>query len=346
MTLVILGEAPGEQEEREGVPFVGASGKLLREFMFPQSGLDTAEWHMLNTFLKRPPNNDLSLFTATKTELKKEGLEARGAPLKKRYVRPEHYWQLVELDTRLKELKPDLILCMGGTALWALTGEAAIMNYRGNFFFSERYNCPAIATYHPAALLYQWSNMPYAWADLTKLKGWLDGDLPAPLHRRFCINPTFAEIANVFATFNRNPDWLLGVDIETSPKTGQITTISFCTPTLGICIPIWDKDGTPASTNFWPTALDELKAWKWIKRFAELPNPKVMQNGLYDMQYLLDAAPIEIRVLRTKDDTAILQHSLQPEMQKALGTLASLYLNEPSWKFMRTQDKDVNKADD
>jgi len=47
-----------------------------------------------------------------------------------------------------------------------------------------------------------------------------------------------------------------------------------------------------------------------------------------------------------QDDTSILQHSLQPELPKALGTLASLYLNEPSWKFMRESSKDDNKADE
>jgi hypothetical protein len=70
-----------------------------------------------------------------------------------------------------------------------------------------------------------------------------------------------------------------------------------------------------------------------------------MQNGLYDSQYLLDA-PIDIRLRNWHDDTAILHHALQPELPKALGTLASLYLNEPSWKQMRTSKKDEAKADE
>lgn len=342
--LVILGEAPGAEEEKTGVPFVGAAGAQLSR-AFAEAGLNRAEWHILNTFCQRPPNNDLKdpSWTLNKTEYKKAyGANPVGSALRKRWLRPEHSWQITELDSRLRELRPDLILAMGGTALWALSGEDGLMNFRGNFFQS-RYGS-AIATLHPAALLYQWSNMPLQWADLTKVRLWLEDALPKPLKRRLWINPTFSEIANVYAKFRRNPNWLLGVDIETCPSIGQITTISFSTEHEGICIPFWDRYAAAGKENYWPDLEAECKAWRWVDSFCRLPNPKVMQNGLYDMQYLLDA-PLQLRVWHAQNDTAILQHSLQPELPKALGTLSSLYLNEPSWKQMRSSAKDA-KADD
>lgn len=342
-TLVILGEAPGADEERYGQPFIGPSGELLRKRLFPDAGLDVSNWHILNTFEQRPPNNDLDKWTANKTELKKFGLTPQGDPFRKRYLLPEYRWMLEELDTRLKELKPDLILCLGGAALWAVSGESAITNFRGNFFQS-RYGT-ALATFHPAATLRQWSNMPLTWADLKKVRLWLEGTLPAPLKRRLWVNPTFAEIENLYWRFKAHPNWLLGVDIETAPSTGQITTISFATAREGICIPFWDRYAAAGHENYWPTVEDEVRAWRWVDRFSRLPNAKVMQNGLYDMQYLLDA-PLPVRVWHTRDDTAIMQHALQPELPKALGTLSSLYLNEPSWKQMRTKTKDMNKADE
>lgn len=348
-TIVILGEAPGADEEAARRPFVGASGKLLRETLLPAVGLNVNSFHILNAFQQRPPNNDLKQWTANKTELKKLGhrLEAFPAaaqcPINKRYLLPEHHWQLAELDTRLRALKPDLIVCLGGTALWAISGDGAIGTHRGTFFQS-RYG-PAIATYHPAALLRQWSNLPVAWADLGKVARFLDGTLTPPLRRRLCINPTWLEMGQVYAAFASKPHQVLGVDIETSPSIDQITTISFATETLGICIPFWDKE-PGGRGNVYPLVSDERKAWRWVQRFAQLPNPKVMQNGLYDSQYLMDAAPIDIRLRNWHDDTAILHHALQPELQKALGFLASIYLNEPSWKQMRTSAKDVNKADE
>lgn len=343
--LVVLGEAPGQDEEREGIPFIGAAGRTLTN-AFLEAGLDRNQWHILNTFLRRPPDNNLKdeSWTLNKTEYKRLYGHVPTTPaLRKRYLRPEHQWQIEELHRRLAELQPDLIVAMGGTALWALTGFDQITLHRGNFFTSTFGR--AIATLHPAALLYQWSNMPLLWADLTKVRKWLAGELPEPEKRKLWVNPDFREISNFYNFLKRMPLTEIGVDIETCPSIGQMTTISFGTTNDGICIPIWDRYCTdPAKQNYWPTVAEEREAWKWIKMFAELPNPKVMQNGLYDSQYLLDA-PIEIRVRNWKHDTAIMQHAYQPELQKALGILSSLYLNEPSWKQMRTSAKDA-KADE
>lgn len=347
-TLVILGEAPGADEELAGIPFVGNAGRMLSDVM-AQAGLDRREWYILNTFIRRPPNNDLadSSWTLNKTEWRREYGSVpppSASPLKKRYLRPEHHWQITELQTRLRALKPDLIVAMGATALWALTGHDAITLYRGNFFTSPFGR--AIATLHPASILYQYSNMPLLWADLVKVRMWLDGSLPAPVRRRLWVNPTFAEIEALYRGWQRTPAEVIGVDIETCPPTAQITTVGFATALEGICIPIWDRyEIRPEVINYWTSAKDEVQAWRWIERFAALPNPKVLQNGLYDSQYLLDA-PLPIRLRNWADDTAVLQHAYQPELPKALGVLASLYLNEPSWKQMRASAKDTNKADE
>lgn len=347
-TLVILGEAPGADEEKTGIPFVGSAGRQLTESL-ESAGLRRASFHILNTFLKRPPNNDLAddSWTLNKTEFKREyGYVPLTPSLKKRYLRPELQWQIEELQTRLRVLKPDLILAMGATALWALTGQDAITQWRGNFFTSPYGR--AIATLHPASVLYQYSNMPLLWADLVKVRLWLEDKLPQPMRRRLWINPTSDEIAACYARFAaRKVDRLdpLGIDIETCPAIDQITTVSFSFADEGICIPIWDRAAVSVERqNYWPTATAELQAWKWIRRFARLPHYKVMQNGSYDSQYLMDA-PLDIRARNWRDDTAVLQHSYQPELQKALGVLASLYLNEPSWKQMRASAKDA-KADE
>lgn len=344
--LVILGEAPGADEEIAGVPFVGQAGKMLSSIL-AQAGLDRREFFILNTFLQRPPNNDLKNWTLNKTEWRREyGCVPPTTlpPLKKRYLRPEHRWQIAELRTRLRALQPDLIIGMGATALWALTGEDAITQFRGNFFTSPYGR--AITTLHPASVLYQYANLPLLWADLVKVRMWLDGTLPQPVRRRLWLNPSLDEIEAVYNRWRksdcRQP---LGVDIETCPSVDQITTVSFALEDEGICIPLWDRYGSVEKHNYWQSAADEVQAWRWIDRFAQLPNPKVMQNGLYDSQYFLDA-PLPIRLRNWRDDTAILQHAYQPELEKKLGVLASLYLNEPSWKQMRASAKDINKADE
>jgi uracil-DNA glycosylase len=353
-TLLLLGEAPGEEEVKAGRPFVGASGKLLDELL-ERAGFSRAQFHITNVFSQRPPNNDLQKeWTLTKTDLKKAGFSDQGRlpQINKRYLRPEREPELLRLGEELSTLKPDLIIAVGRTALWALTGDSRITQSRGSFFSARTtcasvepaFNATVLATFHPASVLRQWDQRPIVWADLLKCRRYLDGTLPAPQTRRLWINPSTEELAAVYERFLSAPNQLLGVDIETAPAAGQITTISFATSMEAICIPIWDKNTLPDKANVYAGAEGEVEAWQWIMRFAQLPNPKVMQNGLYDMQYLLDV--MDIRVRNVEHDTAIIQHVLQPELPKALGTIASLYLNEPSWKFMRESSKDDNKADE
>lgn len=367
--LLLLGEAPGEEEERQGRPFVGPSGKLLDELL-ALAGLRREHFHLLNVFSERPPGNDLKLWTLTKTELKKQGFEELGRlpQLNKRYLHPQHEPHLQRLKTELAALQPELILCLGGTALWALSSDSRITQSRGSFFsYTQKwaptsgtewrirtdwgklpsprdFSCKALATFHPAAVIREWSLRPIVWADLRKVRQWLDGSLPAPIKRKLWINPTFEEIAHVYSTFSRVPTDLLGVDIETAPRAGQITTFAIGTAEECICIPLWDKNTLPGLCHRYARASEEALAWQWVRRFCALPNPKVLQNGLYDMQWLLDV--MDIRLENVLHDTSILQHALQPELPKDLGTLGSLYLNEPAWKFMRQGKAEEAKADE
>lgn len=371
-SILLLGEAPGEEEAREQVPFIGSSGEVLNELLrivglqrrkvYGPAGTFRddrgtfnleSELHSTNVFPIRPQGNDIKALTLTKTELKKQGYSEAGRlpQLNKRYLHPAHEHHLLVLRRRIIELAPKLIIALGGTALWALTGDGRITQHRGTFFPVEladtegSHSCQAIATFHPAMILRAWDQRPIAWADLRKAKGWLDGTLPAPSQRRLFINPTKEELEYCYDYFTCRPGELLGVDIETAPGVDQITTFAIGTPEVAICIPLWDKATLPELCNVYATASEEVAAWRWIERFCQLPNPKVLQNGLYDLQYLLDA-PIEIRVRNVLHDTAILQHSLQPELPKDLGTLGSLYLNEPAWKFMRTSRPEDAKADE
>lgn len=342
---LIVGEAPGEEEQRTGIPFVGASGQLLNKLL-AQVGFAREDFNITNVFSERPPENDLKKhWTVTKTDLKKAGYSTldRLPPLNKRYLLPELEHHVHRLKAEIEALNPDFILMLGATALWAVTGESRITQNRGTILALPN-GRTGLATFHPAMVLRQWDQRPLVWADLLKARKHLSGTLPPPLARRFWIDPTFEEIELVYNHFASTPEWTLGVDIETDPRIGQITTISFGTPAEVICIPFYNKNTLPDLCNYWHTAAEEAKAWRWVMRFGALPNKKVGQNFLYDHQYLL--LDMDIRVQNVQDDTAILQHSLQPELPKALGVLASLYINEPSWKFMREATKDDNKADE
>ena len=68
------------------------------------------------------------------------------------------------------------------------------------------------------------------------------------------------------------------------------------------------------------------------------------QNFSYDMQYFWRT--VGITCPKFFGDTMLLHHALQPELEKGLGFLGSIYTNEPSWKFMRQEHFTLKKGDD
>jgi DNA polymerase I-like protein with 3'-5' exonuclease and polymerase domains len=121
---------------------------------------------------------------------------------------------------------------------------------------------------------------------------------------------------------------------------GTITEIGFATSaSRGINIPFWSR----SRVNYWRTQAEERAAWEWVRRILA-EKDTVWQNGQYDMQYLWRT--MGIPTPRFFGDTMILHHSLQPEMKKGLGFLASIYTDEPSWKFMRTDHSTLKREDD
>jgi DNA polymerase I-like protein with 3'-5' exonuclease and polymerase domains len=105
---------------------------------------------------------------------------------------------------------------------------------------------------------------------------------------------------------------------------------------LAIVIPFYDmrKEGYV----HWSTPEEEREAWRWVKRYCLSPSAKVLQNGLYDLHFLWRRYGITVR--NPRHDTMLLHHALQPESEKGLGFLGSVYTNEASWKLMRRQQTD------
>ena len=92
-----------------------------------------------------------------------------------------------------------------------------------------------------------------------------------------------------------------------------------------------DHDMLTEREQWW---MDELKAWAWVRRMCALPNStKVGQNFMYDLNFLWTKYGITIG--GELEDTMLMHHAMQPEMQKGLGFLGSIYTDEAAWKFMR-----------
>jgi hypothetical protein len=224
-----------------------------------------------------------------------------------------------------------------------MCGESAISKVRGTLIEAQVSGAvrpyKLIATYHPDYVLRQWEERSICVADLMKAKRESTTQDYTRPERELWLEPTLEDI-QVFKQTYLIPATRIAVDIETAH--GQITCIGFGTASHGICIPFTDycKPGW----NYWATVVEELSAWRLVKSICELPNTKLLQNGMYDIQWLWKKMGITLS--GDIDDTMLLAHSMFPEMKKGLGFLGSIYTNESAWKKLRPKKQTLQKKDD
>lgn len=151
--LMVIGEAPGADEDRIGRPFVGRAGQLL-DRMLAAIGIDRSQAYITNVLFWRPPGNR----KPTNDEI------AACLPFLWRHIALKH---------------PALVVMAGGTSASTLLGRAeGIMRLRGRWFDLPIPGLdrpvPALATYHPSFLLRSPARKAEAWHDLLSLKTRLD----------------------------------------------------------------------------------------------------------------------------------------------------------------------------
>lgn len=124
--IVLIGEAPGANEDAQGLPFVGRSGQLL-DRLLAETGIARGDVYICNVVKCRPPGN--------------------------RDPRPEEVVTCAPfLRAQLEVLKPRVLCALGLHATrWLLPGKEAMAKLRGRVL--DYRGIPTIATYHPAAIL-------------------------------------------------------------------------------------------------------------------------------------------------------------------------------------------------
>lgn len=148
--VLVVGEGPGETEDKTGLPFVGRAGELLTKMLAAISLNRENNCYITNTVKCRPPENRDPL----PDEKQICGL----------YVRQQ-----------IALIRPKAILCLGKGASCMLTGEeeSSMGQLRGRFFFYDN-SIPLICTYHPAAVLRNPDLKRPVWEDLKKLARFLN----------------------------------------------------------------------------------------------------------------------------------------------------------------------------
>jgi len=344
--MALIGEAPGAEEEQIGVPFVGASGQELTR-MLSEAGIERKHCYLTNLFDTRPATlraeaegpffdslgnpNSLDHLSANKKECLSYAPDYQLPPLSSgKYLHPRYVIPaLGRLQREVSGVQTNLLVALGGTALWALTGHAQITKFRGYTTTSTLLPVrKVLPTFHPAAILRSWEDRVVMVMDL--LKGKRESAFPEIRRpeRRIWLLPTIPDLIDFERHIQRGWDegCLLSFDIE-NPR-GFIDCISLAPRTdLSLVVPFYDprREGK----SYW-TEEEERFVVRWLKRILETPKPKVGQNGLFDIQVLLSEWGIRVRGYQ--EDTMIAHHALYPELQKSLGFMGSVWTDEIAWK--------------
>lgn len=323
--IFFVGEAPGAQEEEEGRPFAGAAGRELRS-MCNAVGIDLDSCSIGNVFSIRPPSNDvLFFFDGEHGDTPFPSLE-RGRYLNKKWME-----EIDRLKAEIASVRPNVIVALGRTPLLALQSLSGIGANRGVVGFSTLLpGIKTLATYHPAAILRQWSLRIIALADLQKAaRESASAELSHDVSTIW-INPTLADL-HVFEAKWMGNSPLISADIETDMARGLIRCVGFApSEHIAISVPFTKNGG-----HYWRTPEEEAAAWYWVRHVLE--DYKILfQNGGFDSIWLIyGGCPPKGYC----EDTMLLHHALYPELKKDLGFMGSIYANRPAWKQMRPRGK-------
>ena len=309
--IALVGEAPSFEEERLLEPFVGPSGHLLNE-QLSKVGINRRDCWLTNIskFMVMPQAK-----TGKKIPFRIRAQQA-GVNVTE---------QIDELRQEINQIKPNIIIALGGTALSELSGKKLpITSWRGSIIHAFGRKC--LPTYHPAHILHQDEEVKGYWTkfvqefDLKRAKREsLFPEIVRP-QRHLYVAKSFYEVKSFFDRYHNasNP----AIDIEAHKCIPICIGISY-SPNEGITIPLWNHSGYSVLTDS-----DMVRVWILLANC--LANSDVVgQNFGYDRDKLRRLG-FSVRSLHS--DTMFKAFCINPELPKNLAFNTSIYTEEPYYK--------------
>lgn len=310
--VMILGDAPTFEDTRTGKPFTGSPGRELDKLL-KDAGISKYDCWLTNVSKYEVPPNI--------------GKKKLPFPIRARDAGIDMDQQLSELRTEINEVKPNVILALGGTALWALSGKTKISDHRGSLMWGM--GTKFVSTYRPRDLLHgssdseikgYWNrqimihDMKRAWDER------FSSALELP-HRTLQICRNSGEL---YEFLNRYKDKSkLSTDVEAGGHGLPICVGLSFNKGHGMTVPLWNAGGVshiPDSdlTTIWAMLAQTL----WEKDI-------VGQNFNYDRDKL---RRLGFAIQRIHSDTLLKAFAINPELPKRLAFLTSIYTREPFYK--------------
>ncbi len=330
--IAIVGEAPGKEEEKQGIPFVGQSGKLLNSLL-SKAGIQREMCYVTNVMKVRPPSNRFDQF-----------YQQKGIPS------PMLSLSIERLKQELSNLNPNIILCLGNEALKAVTGKDGIGKWRGTVQWVEGLG-KVLASYHPAAVLRNHTFHPVLLLDVKKLaEESMSGDYFPPDYN-LLIRPSY-ELVQDTISFLKRERKPISFDIETTSRreTCSIRCLGIGWSKMdAISIPFTQSlpivragqstllippSGGPSFGHYWNEAEEFGVLQELYGLASDKEVPKIAQNYPFDSTKCEREWGIPWEGLWM--DTLLAMHACYCELPKSLDFLVSIFTNNP-----RYSDHDV-----
>lgn len=340
--IMLVGEAPGRNEAEQGVPFVGQAGKLLKNIL-QHAGISFDKCYVTNIINERPPGNDFGSF-----------YEDNRRQVPKSMLRKA--WK--ELHQKIKDLNPNIVIALGAEPLRAITNKRSLYKWRGTCI--PVLNTKVIATYHPSAVLRQWSFHPIAELDLAKAKRHSLYHGYTEPQTNIITKPTlqtvlqYLDIKNIYTK-------RVGIDIEIVGKSIRciaIATGSINCPTA-ICIPLMkfqNTDGftlnkgvlkihskaTEVATSYW-SPQDEIIVLDAINEL--LTNSSIEKVGQNSISFDAPLIKQNLKMVINNHylDTMHAHHELYSELPMSLNFQCSMYTDYPNYWSTKVTENDESE---
>lgn len=339
--IMIIGEAPGEREAEQGLPFVGASGSLLDRHLHA-AGIIRNSCFVTNVCRFRPPKNDMGEWISEN----KKAPDPAWVRMHDKWVHPLVYQGWEKLQKEISQVKPKLIIALGNTTLWALTQNWGITSWRGSRLSPPELECTVIPMIHPAAAIRDVKLNTVLKMDFKRAKAIYEGK-QLPRDYKFIVSPSFSQTRDkllelLTLAHEHTPESPLRLAGDLETRRGHIACFGIAwSATEALCIPYLQAN--PFDPFYW-TEEEETELVNLTTQLFQHEN--ILwdgQNYLYDCQYFYRFWGV---LPKNVFDTMIGHHAIFSKLRKGLDFLSSMYAEDHVYWKEESKDWDEDLGEE
>lgn len=325
--VMIIGECPSYDDLRKGHVFSGYSGDEFARLL-NEAGIYRTESYSTYLVKAKIPGDDIGALIADR----KMDITADHILVRDKYIVPGLQDAINSLKQEIANVRPNVIIALGNTVLWALTGNWGITSWRGSMLQTDLdcgigYFPKVLPTFLPGIIFRKQEWGPLIRADLkraARMSKTRDYDFAK---KNYITRPSFSTVMNVLkqleTQLNAPGDHKLPIAVDLETRSGHIACCGLAwSSTDALCIPFMCVE---RPEGYW-TLNEEVAVLTLLRKVLTHERIEVIgQNFSYDLQYFWRWFLFRPNVVR---DTMLMQHSMFSNMQKSLDFLSSMYRAE------------------